>query len=76
MEYSLLFLKMIKKLEFIMKTKTNKRFLTVCNLDNKSTLTIKGIWFKNSGFSPGDLIELTINKKGKITLVNKGNKYK
>lgn len=48
-----------------MKTKTNKRFLTVCNLGNKSTLTIKGIWFKNSGFSPGYLIELTINKKGK-----------
>ena len=59
-----------------MKTKTTKRYLTICNGGkNKSLLIIKSKWLKNCGFSPGDSIELTINKLGNITIINKGNKY-
>ena len=59
-----------------MKTKTTKRLMTICSADkNKSVLIIKGLWFRNCGFNPGDQVELSATKSGKLVIINKGNKY-
>ena len=59
-----------------MRTKTTKRLMTVCNAYNdKSYLIIKGKWFRNCGFMPGDQVELFATKQGKLVITNKGNKY-
>ena len=58
-----------------MKTKTTRK-LTICSTDNKgSSVILKGKWLKESGFSPGDVIEIDTSKKGKLTIKNKGNKF-
>ena len=47
-----------------MKNKTTKRLMTICSAYNdKSVLTIKGKWFRECGFNPGDQVELSVTKK-------------
>lgn len=71
------FLTWNKKLEVLMKIKATQRKMTVCSADtNKSMLIIKGKWFRDCGFNPGDMVELSATKSGKLIITNKGNKYK
>ena len=75
MEYSLLFLMGNKKQELRVKNKTTRSMTICCSNNNGSLLIIKGKWFRNCGFNPGDRIEINTNKKGIMKITNKGSKY-
>ena len=57
-----------------MKAKTTRK-MTICNAyNNKSMLVLKGKWFRNCGFTPGDEVLINVTK-GRLIILNKGNKY-